>query len=229
MTRRTDIHPDLTRAEVRAPSFSTWRVGTPERQRAAVEAIAGVWQRRDWPAAGGLGYYVYTGHDGTTLLHHAQWAGEQDYAAFVKTRRQERVDEIDIAVPGIERVALDHYTRYRSRERAAGDERVPGLIVTVRVDFEGGAADRRREWVDLVMDAGTEDVESDRGLISAHFHLGKDGTHVLNYAEWESPESYDVAIADQTPTPAWERVKAFPGLKAFTGSRYDYALGLVPD
>lgn len=235
MARRTDTHPDLTRPDVEAPFFSTWRVGTPERQRETVDAIAAAWERRPWPATGGLGgYYVYTGHDGSTLLHHSQWAREQDFEAFVKVQRQERVDEIDTVVPGIERVALDRYRRYRSRERAAGDLRVPGLVLIGRIDFAEGSAERRREFVDLVLDALADPPESDRGLISAHFHLSQDGTHVLNYAEWESADSYDEAIASSgaglgSSEPAWERVRTYPAVKSFTGSRYSYALGLVPE
>ncbi|MDO0932141.1 antibiotic biosynthesis monooxygenase [Streptomyces sp. DG2A-72] len=227
MTRRTDTHPDLTRPEVGAPFFSTWRVGTPERQKQTVEAIAHTWEHRPWPVADLYGYYVYVGHDGSTLLHHSQWASEQAYEGFARTHRQERNDEIDTAVPGIERVALARYRRYRSHERVAGDLRVPGLIVTVRIDFEPEAADKRRDWVDAVLGASTT-PESDRGLISAHFHLSTDGTHVLNYAAWESDQTYDEAI-DAPASPEWERVRAYPGLKGFTGTRYRYALGLVPD
>ena len=234
MARRTETYPNLARPDAEAPFFSTWRVGTPERQREAVDAIAATWERQAWPVEGGLGYYVYAGHDGTTLLHHSQWARERDYEAFVKAQRQERVDEIDTAVPGIERVALDRYRRYRSRERAAGDTRVPGLVVTVRIDFEEGAAERRREWVDLVLGALVEPLESDRGLISAHFHLSQDGTHVLNYAEWESPESYDMAIAGsgeghESTGARWELVRTHPSVTSFTSSRYSYVLGLVPE
>jgi hypothetical protein len=234
MTRRTDTHPDLTRPDVGAPFFSTWRVGTPERQRQTVEAVAHTWTRRPWPTADLLAYHVYTGHDGTTLLHHSQWTGEPAYESFVKTHRQERVDEIDTVVPGIERVALDRYRRYRSRERAAGDMRVPGLIVAVRIDFEPGAADRRRDWADLVLRALAEDPVGHRGLVSAHFHLAGDGSHVLNYAEWESAEAYDRVLAAPgegvgTPTELWDRVRTYPGVKGFTGSRYEHALGLVPE
>lgn len=234
MTRRTDTHPDLTRPEVGAPFFSTWRVGTPERQKQTVEAIAHTWEHRPWPVADLHGYYVYAGHDGSTLLHHSQWASEQAYEGFARTHRQERNDEIDTAVPGIERVALARYRRYRSHERVAGDLRVPGLIVTVRIDFEPEAADKRRDWIDLVLQALADDPAGDRGLISAHFHLATDGTHVLNYAEWETDQAYDDAIAAPgegigAPTEQWERVRTYPGVKGFTGSRYQYALGLLPD
>ncbi|MFD3500678.1 hypothetical protein [Streptomyces sp. NPDC058678] len=227
MTRRTGTHPDPTHPGVGAALFSTWRVGTPERQRQAVEVIAQTWERRPWPAADLLAYHVYTGHDGETLMHHSQWAGEQAYEAFVKTHRQERNDEIDTAVPGIERVGLDRYRYYRSEERAACDHRVPGLIVTVRIDFEPGAADRRGDWVDLLLRTAPA-PGAHHGLIAAHFHLATDGTHVLNYAEWETAEAYDRAIAVPVDE-EWERVRTYPGVKGFTGTRYRHALGLVPE
>ncbi|MBQ1087603.1 antibiotic biosynthesis monooxygenase [Streptomyces sp. B93] len=233
MTRRTDSHPDLTRPDVGAPFFSTWRVDTPDRQRATVAAIAHTWERREWPAPGLLAYHVYTGGDGATLLHHSQWTAEHAYEAFARTRRQERVDEIDTAVPGIRRQGLDRYRHYRSHARAAGDTRVPGLVVTVRIDFEPDARGRRRDWTDTVLTALTEEPDGHDGLIAAHFHLSGDGGHVLNYAEWESDQAYDAALAAPgagigAPTPLWERVRTYPGVKGFTGSRYEHALGLVP-
>jgi quinol monooxygenase YgiN len=233
MTRRTDVQPDLTREDVGSPFFSTWRVGGPQEQRKVVEAIGATWARRSWPADGLLGYHVYTGHDGTTLLHHSQWTSESVYEAFAKTQRQERVDEIDTAVPGIQRLGLDRYRRHRSRERAAGDDRQAGLIVTVRIDFEPEAAERRPDWIDTVVKALQDDPAGHRGLISAHFHLSTDGTHVLNYAEWESDQAYDEALAAPgegvgSPTDQWERVRSYPGVKGFTGSRFTHALGLVP-
>ncbi|CAM5261278.1 antibiotic biosynthesis monooxygenase [Streptomyces fumanus] len=233
MTRRTDAHPDLLRPDAGASFFSTWRVGGPERQRETVEAIARTWERRPWPADALRSYHVYTGHDGETLLHYSQWENEQAYEAFARTQRQERVDEIDTAVPGIERLGLGRYRRHAGRERRAGDTRVPGLIVTVRIDFAPGAADRRGDWVGLVLEAVADDPVGHRGLISAHFHLSTDGTHVLNYAEWESADAYDAVLAAPgegigSPTDLWDRVRTHPDVRGFTGSRYDHALGLVP-
>ncbi|MFE2045244.1 hypothetical protein ACFXAZ_30875 [Streptomyces sp. NPDC059477] len=233
MPRRTDTLPDLLRPEVRAPFFSTWRLGTPERQRLAVDAFAATWERRPWPARDLLSHHVYLGHDGSTLLHHAQWRSLAAYQGFAKTRRQETVDEIDTAVPGIERLTLHHYRRHHSLERAAGDPRVPGLVVTVRIDFEPGAAERRPDWMDTVVAALADDPAGHRGLISAHFHASDDGTHVLNYAEWESDAAYDAAIAAPgegigSPSAAWERVRTYPGVKGFTGERFRHVLGLVP-
>ncbi|MFI5675913.1 antibiotic biosynthesis monooxygenase [Streptomyces cellulosae] len=234
MTRRTDAHPGLTRPDVGAPFFSTWRVGTPERQRRTVEAIARTWEHRPWPAAGLLGYHVYTGHDGSTVLHHIQWASEQEYEAFTKIHRQERVDEIDTAVPGIERVGLGRYRRYRSSVREGGPVRVPGCVVIVEVEFDGPDPERQRAWVDAVFEALESEPNQHPGGISGHFHLSTDGTRVLNYAEWESAQAHIDALAAPgdgigSATALWQRVQSWPGLKSSTVSRYDHALGLVPD
>ncbi|MFB6791901.1 antibiotic biosynthesis monooxygenase [Streptomyces olivaceus] len=234
MTRRTHDHPDLTRPDVLAPFFSTWRVGTPERQRLTVDAIARTWERRPWPAEGLRGYHVYTGHDGSTLLHHSQWVSEQAYEAFVKTHRQERVDEIDTAVPGIERLGLGRYRRYRSGAREDGAAVTPGCVVIVDVEFEGPDPDRQRAWVDSVFEALESERAPHLGGIGAHFHLGTDGTRVLNYAEWESAQAHLDALTAPgdgvgSATAQWERVRNWPGLKSSTVSRYDHALGLVPD
>ncbi|MFE9024177.1 antibiotic biosynthesis monooxygenase [Streptomyces sp. NPDC007808] len=234
MTRRTDAHPDPTRPEVGAPSFSTWRVGTRPRQRQTVEAIAGAWENRPWPSADLLGYHVYVGEDASTLLHYAQWRSEQAFDAYVKTHRQERVDEIDTAVPGIERVTLDRYRHYRSATRE-GDTRVPGCIVIVDVEFDGPDPDRQRAWVDAVFEALEGEPNPHPGGIAAHFHLSTDGTRVLNYAEWESAEAHAEALAAPgdgigSPTGPWRRVQTWPGLKSSGSvSRYEHALGLVPD
>ncbi|MFG3109222.1 antibiotic biosynthesis monooxygenase [Streptomyces tendae] len=234
MTRRTDAHPDLARPDALAPFFSTWRVGTPERQRQTVDAIARTWESRPWPAEDLRGYHVYTGHDGSTLLHHSQWASEQAYEAFVKTHRQERVDEIDTAVPDIERLGLGRYRRYRSaRPEGPAAAVVPGCIVIVEVEFDGPDPDRQRAWVDAVFEALQSEPNPRPGGLSAHFHLSTDGTRVLNYAEWESAQAHLDALAAPgdgvgSSTSQWERVQTWPGLKSSTVNRYDHVLGLVP-
>ncbi|MEV6122355.1 antibiotic biosynthesis monooxygenase [Streptomyces sp. NPDC052077] len=234
MTRRTDAHPDLLRPDVGAPLFSTWSVGTPERQARTVEAVARAWERRPWPAEALRAYHLYTAHDGSTLLHHSQWEDESAYEGFARTRRQERLDEIDTAVPGIERHGLRRYRRYRSGTSATGPEApVPGCVVIVDVEFESPDPQRQRDWVDAVFEALAADPEPHTGGISAHFHLSTDGTRVLNYAEWVSAQAHIDALATPgdgpgSPSPEWERVQTWPGITNGTVRRYDHALGLVP-
>ncbi|MDT9681382.1 antibiotic biosynthesis monooxygenase [Streptomyces sp. TRM76323] len=225
--------PDLTRPGVGLVKASTWRVGTPERQRAAVDAIARTWEKREWPNEGLLSYTVHIGADGDTLFHYSQWRAEEDYQELVRTERAERNAEIDAAMPGIERVALHSYELYRSGTPAEGDARVPGCVVTVEAEFDGPDPARQRGWVDAVFEALGGAPAPHPGGMSAHFHLGLDGTRVLNYAEWESAAAHEEALAATgdgvgAPTPQWRRVQAYPGLVRGTVRRHTPALSLAP-
>ncbi|KAF0651321.1 MULTISPECIES: antibiotic biosynthesis monooxygenase [Streptomyces] len=231
---RPHARPDLTRPGVGLVKASTWRVGTPERQRAALDAIARTWESRPWPTEGLLSYTVHPGEDGDTLLHYSQWRSEEDYRELVRTERATRNAEIDAAVPGIERVALHSYEPYRSRVPGEGDGRVPGCVVTVEVEFDGPDPARRRGWVDAVLEALDSDPAPPPGGVSGHFHLGLDGARVLNYAEWESAAAHEAALAAPgdgvgAPTSQWRRVREYPGLVRSTVRRHTPGLSLGPD
>ncbi|MEJ8656454.1 antibiotic biosynthesis monooxygenase [Streptomyces sp. MS1.AVA.4] len=231
MTAYLSARPDLTRSGVGSVKVSTWHVGTPERQRAAVEAIDRAWRLRDWPDVGLLSYSVYTSNDGTALLHYSQWTGEDAYQEFSRTFRDERNDEIDAAVPGIERLGLHTYELYRSGRSPEADLRVPGCVVIVEIGFDGPDPARQRDWVDAVFTALEGDPHPHPGGISAHFHLGTDGTRVLNYAEWESERAHQEALEAPgdgvgSPTEEWERVRHHPGLTGSRVTRYTPALSL---
>lgn len=232
VTNESDARPDLRRPGVGVVKVSTWRVGTPERQRAAVDAIAATWGRRDWPDVGLLSYSVHIGEDGDTLLHYSQWTSEEAHQEFFRSHRDGRNAEIDAAVPGVERVALHSYERYRStRLRADDDTRVPGCVVIVDVEFDGPDPDRQRAWVDAVFEALETEPSLHPGGISAHFHVSLDGTRVLNYAEWESAAAHVEALAAPgdgigTATPQWRRVQTYPGVAGGGVKRYTPALSL---
>ncbi|WP_418956358.1 antibiotic biosynthesis monooxygenase [Streptomyces tritici] len=221
--------PDLGRTDLGLVMASTWRVGTPERQRAAVDAIARAWQSRDWPDVGLLSYSVHIGDDGDTLMHYSQWTGEQEYQDFVARHRDDRNAEIDAAVPGIERVVLHRYhPPYRSLE--SGDDRIPGCVVAVEVEFDGPDADRQRDWVDTVVEALKTDPDLAPGGISAHFHLGVAGDRILNYAEWTSRQAHVDALAGTggvgSATEQWAKVRDYPGVTGGSVTRYAPALSL---
>ncbi|MFF7810386.1 antibiotic biosynthesis monooxygenase [Streptomyces sp. NPDC007945] len=225
-----DARPDLHRPGVGAVLVSTWRVGTPERQRAAVEAIRKAWESRAWPDLGLLSYSVLAGTDGETLLHYSQWTQEQAYEDFVRTHRDDRNAEIDAAVPGIERVELRRYGAiHRSTVRGATNTgELPGVVVIVEADFDPSGADRRKEWVDRVFEALAEDVATRPGSGgSGRFHLSFDGGRVLNYAEWESERAHADWLADDARAgEAWARVHHHPALVGVRVRTYAPALSL---
>ncbi|MGI5399809.1 antibiotic biosynthesis monooxygenase [Streptomyces sp. CA-135486] len=229
LTVQPDARPDLRRLGVGVIKVSRWDVGTPERQRATVDAISTVWQSRVWPYEGLLSYTVHTGEDGRTLLHYTQWTDEDAHEKFLRGFRDDRDAEIDAAVPGIERLGLHSYELYRSGALNEDDSRIPGCVVIVDVEFDGPDAGRQREWVDSVFDALQSDPDIHPGGVSGHFHLGVDGTRVLNYAEWESADAHREALAAPgagvgSPTPQWAKVRNYPGVTGGGVNRYTPAL-----
>ncbi|MEU3053328.1 antibiotic biosynthesis monooxygenase [Streptomyces griseus] len=233
MTTHFTDRPDPARTDARIAKVSTWNVGTPQRQREAVDAIRKTWESREWPHPGLLSYSVHAGEDGATLLHYSQWTGEQAFQEYVREVRDGRNAEIDAAVPGIERVALHTYELYRSGLRAEGDTRETGCVVIVDVEFDGPDPDRQRAWVDAVFEALGEEAELPAGGIAAHFHTSTDGTRVLNYAEWESAGHHIAALAAagegvESPSPLWERVQKYPGMTGGGVNRYTPALSMAP-
>ncbi|MFI1399730.1 antibiotic biosynthesis monooxygenase [Streptomyces sp. NPDC020681] len=226
-----DARPDLTRTGVGVVKVSTWDVGTPERQRATVDAIAKAWQSGDWPDVGLLSYTVHIGEDGRTLLHYSQWTDEQAYQEFFGAFRDDRNAEIDAAVPGIERLGLRSYELYRSGDHGVDDRRIPGCVVIVDVEFDGPDAARQRAWVDAVFEALASEPQPHPGGISGHFHISPDGARVLNYAEWESADAHREALAAPgsgvgSRTEQWERVHNYPGVTGGGVNRYTPALSL---
>ncbi|QHY94857.1 Antibiotic biosynthesis monooxygenase [Streptomyces sp. S4.7] len=231
MSVQVSTVPEINRPGVGVVKVSTWHVGTPERQRAAVEAIGEAWGRRDWPDGGLLSYSVMVGEDGRTLLHYSQWCDETAYQDFVRTGRDERNAEIDAAVPGIERLGLGSYELYRSGA-TEGDTRVPGCVVIVDVRFDGPDPARQREWTDTVFAALDSDRYERSAGIAAYFHASTDGTRVLNYAEWENAEGHILALNAPgdgvgSGSEQWERVRTFPGLAGSTVNRYTPGISLA--
>ncbi|MFF2326106.1 MULTISPECIES: antibiotic biosynthesis monooxygenase [unclassified Streptomyces] len=231
MSVQFESRPDLARNDVGIAKASTWDVGTPERQRRTVEAVREAWGSREWPHPGLLSYTVHVGEDGKTLFHYTQWSGEQAHQDFFRHGRDERIADIDAAVPGIRRLGLHTFEPYRSA--GPGDGREPGCVVIVDVEFDGADAARQRDWVNTVFEALETDPALAPGGISAHFHVSTDGTRVLNYAEWESARAHADALAAGgdgvgSRTPQWERVRSYPGVTGSGVHRYAPALSMRP-
>jgi quinol monooxygenase YgiN len=56
--------------------------------------------------------------------------------------------------------------------------------------------DRQRELVDLLVRATEAVMQLQPGFVAANIHASLDGTHVVNYAQWESAEAFQAMLAD---------------------------------
>ena len=223
MTITENHWPDVARADAGIALVGYWTVGTPERQRAAVEAGILAWERAPWPG-GLLSLNAFVSTDGKTVLTYSQWTGDEAIAGFrggpLTTRL---VREVDGAVPGIERSQPISYRLYRSGVRDGAP--VPGCVVIVSVEFDGPDESRQRKWVDTVFEALEAEAQPHPGGISGHFHISTDGTRVLNYAEWTSEEAHRDALqrsgqGSVGSGPKWREVHRFPGVKSSAVQRY---------
>ncbi|GHE55139.1 antibiotic biosynthesis monooxygenase [Streptomyces longispororuber] len=205
-TQRLTTPPAPLAGDAGLTFFSTWRVGTPERQQAAVDAIARAWESRPWPHEGLLSYSVYEGVDGSTLMHHSQWRDEQAYQDFFARGRDERNAEIDAAVPGVERLGLMRTGHYRSVAPGASGAGVPRVYTTVELAAPGAGGGEAAADEVLSAWAGAS------GLVAAHAYLGTDGGRVFVYGEWEDGDGDGEAV------PAVEGAER----------RYRFAFGVGP-
>ncbi|MCS7475980.1 antibiotic biosynthesis monooxygenase [Umezawaea endophytica] len=136
---------------------------------------------------------------GKTALVYEQWHGEP-------TERREGAVE---------------YRMYRGLTQP--NPPTVGCVVIVTAEFDGIA--NPQEWVDTVFDALETDKGPAPGGISAHFHLGTDGTRALNYAQWTSEAAHVAALENSGQGTVglgekWRRVKEFPGMTSGEFTRF---------
>jgi hypothetical protein len=152
-------------------------------------------------------------------VHFTQWTGQVAARAFTRSDKSLWASAVDDAVPGIARLKVTAYRRYRSTTALTAPPPT-GCLVTVTVDFDGPDPRRQRAWVDNTFAAaGTVDPSPDAGMLAAHFHVSLDGTRVLNLAEWTSAQAHRDALAMPAP-PFRARVRAFPGVISSVAQRY---------
>jgi hypothetical protein len=156
-----------------------------------VEAFVAALEGAPWPLSL-LSVNQFLSTDGETVLNYAQWTGDDAYYRFAQTELRSRAEQIDQAIPGIERSGPVNYRLYRSGARP--DAPVPGCVVIVSIEFDGLDEQRLRRRVDTVFEALDAETEPHPGGISGHFHIRVDGTRVLNYAEWTSKKAHRLAI-----------------------------------
>ncbi|MCQ4040973.1 antibiotic biosynthesis monooxygenase [Streptantibioticus rubrisoli] len=179
MTSHRPPFPDLTRTDAGTTLLSEWVVGAPERQRAAAEALLGEWHElsaRFRPDAF-LRLSCFASADGRVLLSHAQWASDQAHLAFAREHRQDMVNRIDQAVPGIERPGL---SRYRLLHSVVPDGAPDPAEAITLLHVTTASADQARRWVDATAAALRRTPPA--GISAAHLLAGTDGDRAVLYA-----------------------------------------------
>lgn len=177
MTTTRSAMPDITRSDVGTILVSPWIVGTPKRQRDAVDATIAEWKVAPWPQAF-LSLNCFVSGDGATVLNYAQWTDDDAHREFVRTYRPTLVRGIDDAVPGIERPGL---VRYRLHGSVVAPDHRHGELVAV-LTYDTLDVQQARQLADDAR--GRIAPELPPGLLAAHFHISVDGTRVLIYEEW---------------------------------------------
>lgn len=220
----TDPVPDVERDGVGMVLVGEWTVRQGDQRRAADAALA-AWPA-DAPPDGMLAHHCLLGEDGATVLHYQQWSDPEACRAFVDAGRPRWLASLDAQVPGIAHRRATAYQVYRSTEPSP-DAPPCGCLVTVTVDFDGPDGQRQRDWIDTVFTAsGTDRAAPAAGLIAAHFHVGLDGTRVLNLAAWSTGDAHRRAAA--TPAPKLRTAtQRFPGVAGSAARRFTPYRGIT--
>ncbi|MFE7119061.1 antibiotic biosynthesis monooxygenase [Streptomyces sp. NPDC057654] len=192
--------PDFARPDAGTALVSEWLTGTPERSRAAADAVLDQWQSNELPEAL-LSLSNFIAEDGAGILHYAQWTSDDAHRAYVKVHRPVMIERIDAEIPGIERPGLTRYRHYRS---VVADRTTPATVL-IAVHLKADSDQLRQEWVDLTTD--TAENEPPAGLVAAHFHLAEDGQGILNLAEWTDVQAHAEAL--ESPTSGLRRRNAW--------------------
>lgn len=183
MIRRSEIPPEITRADARTVVITVRHVRDAAHQQALAESATAERGQEPWPQ-GLLSWSLFACTDGQALMAYEQWADDEVLDAALASY-----------VPGITGTAPSTPVRYRvhrSHESEAGA--AVGCVVTPVFDVDG--PERQRHFIDEVF-AMTKDVPPMPGSIAAHFHASTDGTRVLNYAEWTDEQAHlDMVTAD---------------------------------
>lgn len=205
--------PDFTRPDVGTILISPWEVGDRERQHSAVDSTIFEWERAPKPSAF-LTLNCFTSLDGAVILNYAQWTNDEAHHEFVREHRPELVQEIDTAVPNIERPGLVRYRLYRSVGPGAEHAGRP-TVISVGV-HQVDSHDRARQLADALIAA----YEPHDGMAACHFHVDVDGTRLLMLGEWRDERAYEAFAGSPSGDSAQGIVDDFPGAEPLENRLY---------
>ncbi|MCT2592822.1 antibiotic biosynthesis monooxygenase [Streptomyces sp. N2-109] len=187
--------PDVLRPDAGLVLMSQWDVPDgPERRRTVMDGTIEAWEQHPLPE-GFLSRVAFEGTDQKTIFNYAQWTSVEAHREFAQNpANQEGLTPRIVAIAGPVGTP-GKYELYRSL-RAKETPAVPGCIVAVTFDTDG--PETARKFVDtLVEHFGEEQPGNEDGGIASHFHIHLDGSRVVNYSEWTSPEAHEEMVRTQ--------------------------------
>ncbi|AWN27953.1 antibiotic biosynthesis monooxygenase [Streptomyces sp. NEAU-S7GS2] len=224
---RTDVFPEIRRADAGAVLISEWDAGSPAGQRAVLDGVAHAWEETPLPA-GFLSRVLFAGTDGRSVLNYAQWTSDAAHREFVRTENTGLSERIAAVLDGVGDVGNSGPGRFRLYRSMLphGAPQEPGCVV--RVAFRTTGHDAARGLVDGLLERVGERQRGDGGIAS-HFHISEDGDRVVNYSEWTDPESHEreVGRALQPQGQVLSYIDSLPGVEPLGFRRYVAPRGLV--
>ncbi|MFI0788258.1 antibiotic biosynthesis monooxygenase [Streptomyces lydicus] len=219
-----DVFPRVRRPDAGTVLIDEWDAGGPEGQRAVLEGVARAWEGTPLPA-GSLSRVLFAGTDGRSVLHYAQWTSEAAHREFVRSEGTGPIGRIAAALDAVGDEGPARYRLYRSM-LPEGEQAAPGCVV--RVAFRTTGHDAARELVDGLFGLVGE-RQRGSGAIASHFHIGEDGTRVVNYSEWTTPEAHQRVVDARLGGggDVMRFINGLPGVEPLGFRRYTAPRGLV--
>ncbi|MGA5562664.1 antibiotic biosynthesis monooxygenase [Streptomyces platensis] len=223
---RSDVFPEIRRADAGAVLISEWDAGGPAGQRAVLDGVARAWEGTPLPA-GFLSRVLFAGTDGRSVLNYAQWTSEAAHREFVRaenTGLSERIAAVLDGVGDVRNTGPGRFRLYRSM-LPHGAPREPGCVV--RVAFRTTGHEAARGLVDGLLGLVGELQPGDG--IASHFHISDEGDRVVNYSEWTDPESHERELGDRLRRGGEVRsfIDGLPGVEPVGFRRFVAPRGLV--
>ncbi|MDF3288030.1 hypothetical protein [Streptomyces silvisoli] len=140
-------------------------------------------------------------------LSHAQWVSDEAHIAFAREHRQDMVNRIDQAIPGIERPGLSRYRLLRSVVPDGAPDR--GESITL-LYVATQTAEHARRWADATADSLRNAPPA--GIGAAHLLASTDGKRALLYApntqggDWHRSLAVPLDSAVHVPPPQHYRL-----------------------
>lgn len=182
--------PEINLPEIDRPGVALVTIGVEHVAGRQEEAVREALGRWAGAPDGLVCAAVFASADGEAVLSYAQWA-----------------DDSVRAVGGV---------RFRVARSTSGVG-TAGCVVTAGFDVDGG--ERQRHLVGALVDAAVVGGALP-GAVGAHFHLSEDGSRVLVYAEWVSPEAHERAMRDAALDEVYRVSVQTPGVRPLRGRVY---------